>query len=561
MLGALGLGQKKARTKNLKLTKTLSNCSTTSASTTLTAVSSCPSTARKTVRGTRSLFSRLSATYQTITHLSSSFTDSLHSNATSCPSNPASVHPSCPSPLDTNQSDYNELSSHRRRILGSVTDQWPMYSSDPQDYLLGAHIGSGASSVVRLAHFKPRPGELCAVKVIDIDRLSVKQIEYLRRETLLMSLAKHPNVLRVRGEWIEESSLCIAMRLMQAGSIADLLRFRFQDGLPEPVIASVLIQAIAGLDYLHANGWIHRDLKAANLLLDHDGTVLLADFGVSIDRPCDPAPPASTPLLTRQTSFVGTALFMAPEVVTRQPYNDRADIWSFGITALEMAVGKAPYATISPARVLMKTVQEPSPTLDRRRAGAPYEYSKAFQRFVDRCLSKDPALRPTARQLLCKEKFFRQARPKAFLLQTILADLPPLALRQERRFFAPPNSRIPHPVDNHLLSPVQPPLPCFNNYQPPRADDHASLKASPDQGLDSPSSSSSACPPWDFSSVSRPHSFASSITNHSSPSEPTHDTLVKPPPILSRPSLSRLNTDARPNVFDIVDSFNLHPAA
>ncbi|WAR64025.1 hypothetical protein PtB15_16B184 [Puccinia triticina] len=326
MLGALGLGQKKARTKNLKLTKTLSNCSTTSASTTLTAVSSCPSTARKTVRGTRSLFSRLSATYQTITHLSSSFTDSLHSNATSCPSNPASLHPSCPSPLDTNQSDYNELSSHRRRILGSVTDQWPMYSSDPQDYLLGAHIGSGASSVVRLAHFKPRPGELCAVKVIDIDRLSVKQIEYLRRETLLMSLAKHPNVLRVRGEWIEESSLCIAMRLMQAGSIADLLRFRFQDGLPEPVIASVLIQAIAGLDYLHANGWIHRDLKAANLLLDHDGTVLLADFGVSIDRPCDPAPPASTPLLTRQTSFVGTALFMAPEVVTRQPYNDRADI-------------------------------------------------------------------------------------------------------------------------------------------------------------------------------------------------------------------------------------------
>jgi len=219
-----------------------------------------------------------------------------------------------------------------------------MYSNDPQDYLLGSAIGFGASSVVRLAHFKPRPGELCAVKVIDIDRLSIRQIEYLRRETLLMSLAKHPNVLRVRGEWIQGSSLCIAMRLMQAGSIADLLRFKFQDGLSEPVIATVLIQAIAGLDYLHSNGWIHRDIKAANLLLDHDGTVLLADFGVSVDRSSDPLspvaglPPSKHPLITRQTSFVGTALFMAPEVVTRQLYNDRSDIWSFGITALEMAV-------------------------------------------------------------------------------------------------------------------------------------------------------------------------------------------------------------------------------
>ncbi|KAA1111706.1 hypothetical protein PGT21_009262 [Puccinia graminis f. sp. tritici] len=591
MLSSLGLRRKSEDEKNkLKLTKTLSNCSTTSASTTLTTSSKLSSATKKNRRST--LISRLSATYQTISHLSSSFTDSIHSNPTALSSNssPATHHPHHhKSHIDNSQTDYTELSSHRKRILGSVTDQWPMYSNDPQDYLLGSHIGFGASSVVRLAHFKPRPGELCAVKVIDIDRLSVKQIEYLRRETLLMSLAKHPNVLRVRGEWIEESSLCIAMRLMQAGSIADLLRFRFQDGLPEPVIATVLIQAIAGLDYLHANGWIHRDLKAANLLLDNDGTVLIADFGVSIDRSPDhhqlgiPSPasnsssplPASTnnPLLTRQTSFVGTALFMAPEVVTRQLYNDRADIWSFGITALEMAVGKAPYAMISPARVLMKTVQEPSPTLERRRAGAPYEYSKAFKRFVDRCLSKDPALRPTARQLLFREKFFRQARPKAFLLHAILADLPPLELRQERRFFAPSNRRAT-PLDHAPLPSHSPPGP-QNDLLVSSSSKNQPPSASPLTRLDdySEHTNLSACPPWDFSSsISRPHSFASSThdqpSSHSS--QLSHDTLKAPNhPLLlpasnqkPRPSLSRLHTDShRPNVFDIVSSFNLHPVS
>ncbi|KNZ46928.1 STE/STE20/FRAY protein kinase [Puccinia sorghi] len=518
------------QSNKLKLTKTLS---TTSQASTISASSSklsesSATTARKYPPKSR-LLARLSTTCQTIAHLSSSLTDSLHLNTVNKRTNinSSGSTTSTSSPADGKQTDYNHLSSHRKKILGSVTDQWPMYSNDPQDYMLGSAIGFGASSVVRLTHFKPRPGELCAVKVIDIDRLSIKQIEYLRRETLLMSLAKHPNVLRVRGEWIQGSSLCIAMRLMQAGSIADLLRFKFQDGLSEPVIATVLIQAIAGLEYLHSNGWIHRDIKAANLLLDHDGTVLLADFGISVDRSSDPLspvaglPPSKRPLIARQTSFVGTALFMAPEVVTRQLYNDRSDIWSFGITALEMAVGQAPYATISPARVLMKTVQEPSPTLDRRRAGSPHEYSKAFKRFVDRCLSKDPGLRPTAKQLLFKEKFFRQAWPKSFLVHSILHQLPPLELRQERHFFAR-NHRISNPLDSPILS---------------------HLPSSPD-------TPSSCCTPWDFSSSSDLSSpalpaLASPIHSHNN--------------VKSNPLFPPLNSDSPPNVFQIVDSFNHHP--
>ncbi|PLW10418.1 hypothetical protein PCANC_06874 [Puccinia coronata f. sp. avenae] len=539
--------------QKLKLTKTLSAASECSIISAADSKLSEASSANPHKRTTKSrLVSRLSSTCQTIVHLSSSLSESIHPH--SAPTSHYSTRSNSrnTSSLDLHQMQYMELSSHRRKILGSVPDQWPMYSNDPQDYLLGKTIGFGASSVVKMAHFKPRPGELCAVKVIDIDQLTEKQIEYLRRETQLMSLAKHPNVLRVRGEWIQESSsLCIAMRLMQAGSIADLLRYRFQDGLAEQVIASVLIQAIAGLEYLHSNGWIHRDIKAANLLLDHDGTVLLADFGVSLNRSPD-EPPSSTlspdkrPSMARQTSFVGTALFMAPEVVTRQLYNDKSDIWSFGITALEMALGKAPHATISAARVLMKTVQEPSPTLDRRREGSPHEYSKAFQRLVNRCLCKDPTLRPTAKQLLFKEKFFRQARPKSFILHAILQHLPPLELRQERLFFSSPLNHHHHRIpDVHLALSER--------------DDDPARCLKQDPQLDTPSSSS--CPPWDFS-VSRPTSFSSLDVTHNHLTSPIIDDAQNPlkPNLLVHPFPRSENPDARPNVFEIVESFNLHPS-
>ncbi|KAI9617242.1 hypothetical protein H4Q26_013108 [Puccinia striiformis f. sp. tritici PST-130] len=535
----------------LKLTKTLSNCSTNSTSTSTTSTASSPA---------RILREKCRRFSQTISHLSSSLTDSIHHHHhTSTPITITTSNSSAPTDAD--------LSPHRKRILGSVTDQWPMYSNEAQDYLLGSHIGFGGSSVVRLAHFKRRPGELCAIKIIDIDRLSLKQIDYLRRETVLMSLAKHPNILRVRGEWIQDSSLCIAMRLMKAGSIADLLRYKFQDGLSEPVIATVLIQAIAGLDYLHANGWIHRDIKAANLLLDHDGTVLLADFGLSIDRSLEddhkessPLPPTTTittPILKRQTSFVGTALFMAPEVVTRQLYNDKADIVSsfslFKVNILEKlnfplfflltvviwnnrprneSRKTTELNNNIPAKILLKTVLDPSPKLERKREGSAYEYSSKFSKFIEKCLDKEAELRPSSRVLLFKEKFFRQARHKSYLVHTILADLPPLELRQERQFFVDPNpptpvAKIPDPVHPSSTKGTNPEI-----ITRPKLPNHAHS-----------SSSSSA---WDFnpSTISdEPTSFSSEPTSFdsdsdsSSPSPSPHHHLPLPPLLWSLKSI------------------------
>jgi serine/threonine-protein kinase OSR1/STK39 len=303
-----------------------------------------------------------------------------------------------------------------------------MYSSQPEDYILGDIIGHGASSTVYQAAFQPLNGRACAVKVIDLEAFG-RDTDELRRETQLMSLSKHPNVLRVRGCWVKETKLHIATRLMSSGSMLDIMRFAHTDGFHEDVICTVLKQALQGLDYLHVNGWLHRDLKAANLLVDEDGTVLLGDFGVGVWVGEGRSIGRSGSVGGKRKSFVGTPCWMAPEVISRQDYNSKADIWSFGITALELSQGHAPHSRLPPVKVLMKTLDEESPRLDM--VGGAHRYSKTFADFVDLCLQKEPDKRPSAAALL-KHPFFKHAKPQKYLINAILADLPPLSERQER---------------------------------------------------------------------------------------------------------------------------------
>jgi serine/threonine-protein kinase OSR1/STK39 len=183
------------------------------------------------------------------------------------------------------------------------------FSNNSADYALGAPIGFGASSIVYSALYHPppprpdarRPTPIpCALKVLDLDSLPLHALRLLKRETTLMSLSKHPNVLRVRGSWMDGHKLYIALRLMSKGSAADVMRYAWPGGMEEDVVRCILKQALEGLkfvarrldcvascqlmtcsSYLHINGFIHRDIKAANLLIDDDGTVLLGDLGVA----------------------------------------------------------------------------------------------------------------------------------------------------------------------------------------------------------------------------------------------------------------------------------------
>ncbi|KAJ7081983.1 kinase-like domain-containing protein, partial [Mycena crocata] len=368
-----------------------------------------------------------------------------------------------------------------KNFIGAVPDEWELFSDRSADYTVGAPIGFGASSIVYAAEYRPAssPGKHlpCALKVLDLDSLPPHSLALLQRETTLMSLSKHPNVLRVRGSWMDGHKLYIALRLMNRGSAADVMRYGWPGGMEEDVVRCILRQALQGLNYLHVNGFIHRDVKAANLLIDDDGTVLLGDLGVAADLAEDTsrhasssshhtkpkiitaeaalrkqrsassgsgsshghakrisfdAPVAETtrPKMGKRKSFVGTPCWMAPEVIQARHYDSSADIWSFGITALELTQGRPPRSRESPQRVLLRTIQEAPPSLDRD--GGTFKYSRAFKEIVDSCLVKDPSKRPTAEELL-QSPFFKASKKKSYLVGAILKDLPPLTHRQERR--------------------------------------------------------------------------------------------------------------------------------
>lgn len=268
--------------------------------------------------------------------------------------------------------------------------------------------------------------------MIDLEAYG-RDTEELRRETQLMSLSKHPNVLRVRGCWVKGSKLHIATRLMSSGSMLDIMRFSHPEGFDETVIATVLKQALEGLNYLHVNGWLHRDLKAANILVDDDGTVLLGDFGVGVFVGDTDKSSGTVSSEGKRKSFVGTPCWMAPEVIERKHYGTKADIWSFGITALELSQGRAPNSKLNPVKVLMRTMQDEPPQLDRTEGA--HKYSKLMDDFVRQSLQKDPEKRPTADKLL-SHGFFKQAKAPKYLISAILTGLPPLADRQERRRLA-----------------------------------------------------------------------------------------------------------------------------
>lgn len=248
--------------------------------------------------------------------------------------------------------------------------------------LLFTFVGFGSSAIVYHTTYLPLNIEV-AVKMIDLDHFERDQIDELRREIQVMTLCKHANLLRILASFVHDSKLWIVTPYLRGGSCLDIMKTGFRDGLDEAAIVTILLQALQGLDYLHRDGHIHRDVKAGNLLMDSDGTVQLADFGVSSSLMEDMERRG-----VRKT-FVGTPCWMAPEVMEMtRGYDTKADIWSFGITALELAYGHAPFAKYPPMKVIYLTLSSAPPTLDRKRSK--HKYSRTFKEMIDQCLQKDP---------------------------------------------------------------------------------------------------------------------------------------------------------------------------
>uniref|UniRef100_A0A8C3JFZ9 non-specific serine/threonine protein kinase n=1 Tax=Calidris pygmaea TaxID=425635 RepID=A0A8C3JFZ9_9CHAR len=248
-------------------------------------------------------------------------------------------------------------------------------------------LGDGAFGKVFKAQNKETK-VLAAAKVIDTK--SEEELEDYMVEIDILASCDHPNIVKLLDAFYYENNLWILIEFCAGGAV-DAVMLELERPLTEPQIKVVCRQTLEALNYLHENKIIHRDLKAGNILFTLDGDIKLADFGVSAKN---------TRTIQRRDSFIGTPYWMAPEVVMCEtskdrPYDYKADIWSLGITLIEMAQIEPPHHELNPMRVLLKIAKSDPPTLAQ-----PSKWSSDFKDFLKKCLEKNVDARWSATQLL-----------------------------------------------------------------------------------------------------------------------------------------------------------------
>ncbi|XP_050018696.1 misshapen-like kinase 1 isoform X6 [Alexandromys fortis] len=254
-------------------------------------------------------------------------------------------------------------------------------------------VGNGTyGQVYKGRHVKT--GQLAAIKVMDVTEDEEEEIK--QEINMLKKYSHHRNIATYYGAFIKKSppgnddQLWLVMEFCGAGSVTDLVKNTKGNALKEDCIAYICREILRGLAHLHAHKVIHRDIKGQNVLLTENAEVKLVDFGVSaqLDR-----------TVGRRNTFIGTPYWMAPEVIAcdENPdatYDYRSDIWSLGITAIEMAEGAPPLCDMHPMRALFLIPRNPPPRLKSKK------WSKKFTDFIDTCLIKTYLSRPPTEQLL-----------------------------------------------------------------------------------------------------------------------------------------------------------------
>uniref|UniRef100_A0A1D1ZPD5 non-specific serine/threonine protein kinase n=1 Tax=Auxenochlorella protothecoides TaxID=3075 RepID=A0A1D1ZPD5_AUXPR len=315
------------------------------------------------------------------------------------------------SPLSEQRVNPEDLLGLQREASGaaagsSLDSDWEL---EPSDVMFHEKIASGAFGDLYRGSYC---GQDVAIKILRAVQGTAAQFSEFLQEIAIMRKVRHKNVVQFIGACTKKPNLCIVFEYMQRGSVYEYIR---KTGpLRVSQVLKFALEVCRGMDYLHKRRIVHRDLKAANLLLDETGVVKIADFGVA--RVLD-----HTGVMTAET---GTYRWMAPEVIEHQPYGVEADVFSFGIVLWELLTGRVPYADMTPLQAAVGVVQK------GLRPPLPLNCPPALAETMRACWVRDPAARPTFEQLKARMEelyntYRNQDRPEA--LVGVAAPAPPSA--------------------------------------------------------------------------------------------------------------------------------------
>lgn len=263
-------------------------------------------------------------------------------------------------------------------LQSEMTDKISVQNCSPKKkYHKGRKIGEGAGGVVYEG--RDNKGKKWAIKIADISEL-----DNIKTEIAIQKMSEHENIVFYKETFCFGNEIWMIIELMSGGALVDLV----DTGVSwrEPEIAYVCREMVKGLAFMHRQHRLHRDIKSDNVLVSLKGEVKLADFGFAVGLTAENS---------KRKSIVGTPYWMAPELIRGLSYDAKVDVWSTGITAIEMAEGQPPYINEQPLRALLLITVNPPPTLKETN-----RWSNEYNHFLKACLTSDPSKRAAMEQLL-----------------------------------------------------------------------------------------------------------------------------------------------------------------